>query len=90
MKVRDFVRILEANGFTFKRQSASHRHYEGFIDGKRRMVTVDGTDGDEIMTINLASMKRQSAPPKEALQIASRLSRYLAPKLPSYSKTNIP
>lgn len=65
MKVRDFVRILEDNGFTFKRQSASHRHYEGFVDGRRRMVTVDGTDGDEIMTINLASMKRQSGLPKK-------------------------
>lgn len=65
MKVRDFVRILEDNGFTFKRQSASHRYFEGFVDGRRRMVTVDGTDGDEIMTINLASMKRQSGLPKK-------------------------
>lgn len=67
MKIRDFVRILEKNGFVFKRQSASHRMYEGFVGGKRHMVTVDGTDGDEIMTINLASMKRQSGLPKKTL-----------------------
>ena len=33
--------ILKAAGFSVKRQKASHAQWEGYIDGKRRIVTVD-------------------------------------------------
>lgn len=34
--------ILKNAGFTFKRQSGtSHAHWEGYIKGERRIVTVD-------------------------------------------------
>lgn len=34
-------KILTAAGFSIKRQKASHAQWEGFIDGQRRIVTVD-------------------------------------------------
>ena len=45
MKFRDFIPILEANGFTLDRQGAtSHRQYKGIVDGKVMLVTVDWTN----------------------------------------------
>lgn len=33
--------ILKNAGFTFNRQRASHAHWEGYVKGQRRIVTVD-------------------------------------------------
>lgn len=38
---RDVLEILKANGFVYKDTVGSHEHYEGFINGLRRKVTVD-------------------------------------------------
>ncbi len=65
MKIRDFLKILKAHGFEEKRVRGSHHSYEGFVDGKRRLVTVDySSAGQDILPKNLASMKRQSGLPK--------------------------
>ncbi len=65
MKIRDFVKILEANGFYFKDQRGSHQKYEGHVGGERRMVTVDGNGGMDILPNNFQSMIRQSGLPKK-------------------------
>ena len=40
MKFREFVKIIEANGFTMVRQTGSHRQFKGVVDGQVRLVTV--------------------------------------------------
>jgi predicted RNA binding protein YcfA (HicA-like mRNA interferase family) len=66
VKYRDFVRILEAHGFAFDRQRASHRQFKGVVDGKVQLVTVDYSQpGEDISPRNLASMIRQSCLPKK-------------------------
>ena len=60
MKVRQVVAVLESNGFVLDRTKGSHRHFEGVVGGKRRLVTVAGEDGDEVRKGTLASIKRQS------------------------------
>lgn len=38
--------ILKSSGFVLKRQfGTSHAQWEGYIDGKRRIVTVDALSG---------------------------------------------
>jgi predicted RNA binding protein YcfA (HicA-like mRNA interferase family) len=65
VKYRDFVKILEINGFLMKpRTATSHRHYEAIIEGKRRLVTISCEDGDDVGRNNLSSMIRQSGLPK--------------------------
>ncbi|HET9230454.1 MAG TPA: type II toxin-antitoxin system HicA family toxin [Vitreimonas sp.] len=65
MKFRAFIRILEANGFVLARQRASHRAYEGTVDGKVRLVIVAcHRESDDIKPGTLSSMIRQSALPK--------------------------
>ena len=63
MKVRDAIRILEEHGFIFKRTRGSHRHFEGVVNGQRRVVTVAGKEGDDLARRTLASIVRQSALP---------------------------
>ena len=62
MKVREVVAVLKSNGFTLDRTTGGHRHFEGVVAGKRRMVTVAGKDknGDEVPKGTLGSIKRQS------------------------------
>lgn len=65
MKYRDFVRILKENGFEMVRQKGSHRQFQAFIGGERRLVTVSShQDSDDILPKNFASMIRQSGLPK--------------------------
>lgn len=68
MKVREVVRVLEANGFHFVRQRGSHRRFEGTVDGRVQHVTVAGKDGDELLPATLASIRRQSRLRKECFQ----------------------
>ena len=60
VKVRQVVAVLESNGSVLDRTKGSHRHFEGVVGGKRRLVTVAGEDGDEVRKGTLASIKRQS------------------------------
>ena len=60
LKVRDAIRILEAQGFHLKRQTGSHRQFEGIVGGLRRLVTVAGKAGDDISDATFSSIRRQS------------------------------
>ena len=63
---REFIAVLERNGFVEVRQTGSHRRFRGEIGGQVRMVTVAyHTIGDEITPNVLASMIRQSGLPRE-------------------------
>ena len=66
MKFRDFIEIIEANGFIFDRQrGTSHRVYKGVVGGITRLVIVAVTrPGDDIKPGTLGSMIRQSGLPK--------------------------
>ena len=37
------MEILRTHGFVLKRQVASHQQWEGVVDGRRRLVTVDAS-----------------------------------------------
>ncbi|MYD30013.1 MAG: addiction module toxin, HicA family [Nitrospira sp. SB0677_bin_15] len=66
MKYRDFLKVLTANGFVEIRQESRHHQFEGYVDGKRRMVTAAYSQpGEDIKPRNLASMIRQSGLPKK-------------------------
>ena len=60
LKVRDAIRILEAQGFYLKRQTGSHRQFEGVVGEHRRLVTVAGKASDDISDATLSSIRRQS------------------------------
>ena len=60
MKVRDAIRILESRGFRLKRQTGSHRHFEGLVGGQRWLVTVAGKASNDISDATLSSIRRQS------------------------------
>ena len=56
MKFRDIIRVLVDHGFELKRQSGSHRIYEGFVGGLRRVVTVAGhRESDDVLPKTLGS-----------------------------------
>jgi predicted RNA binding protein YcfA (HicA-like mRNA interferase family) len=62
---REFVAIIEGEGFRLVRQKGSHRAYEGFHSGRRWIVTVASHSlSDDISRGTLASMIRQSGLPK--------------------------
>jgi len=66
VKYRDFIAILREQKFTEKRVTDKHYQWEGYVDGKRHMVTVAYSHaGEDIMPRNLASMRRQSGLPKK-------------------------
>ena len=65
MKFRNVIRILLDNDFQLDRQDGSHRHYEGVVDGIRRLVTISGRDGEEVGRKLLGYIKRQSGLPKK-------------------------
>ncbi len=62
---REFIAILERNGFVEVRQTGSHRRFRGVTGEQVRLVTVAfHAIGDEIGPNVLASMIRQSGLPK--------------------------
>ena len=63
MNVRNVIRVLTDNGFRKDRQSGSHRQFEGFVNGKRRLVTVAGKESSEVRPDTLASIRQQSGLP---------------------------
>ncbi len=66
MKFRDFLRVIEDNGFVFHRQGAgSHAIYRAIVDGEVRLVTLAiHRPSDEIKPGTLAAMIRQTGLPK--------------------------
>jgi predicted RNA binding protein YcfA (HicA-like mRNA interferase family) len=61
LKYRQFIQILEVQGFTQVRQVGSHRQFEGHHSGRRWMVTVGYRQlSDDVLPKNFASMIRQS------------------------------
>ena len=64
MKVRDVIRVLTDKGFRLVRRKGSHRQFEGFVDGERRLVTVAGKEGDDVKAGTLAAIRQQSGLPR--------------------------
>lgn len=62
MKFRDFIDIIEENGFELHRHGAtSHRRYRGTVNGQVHYVDVAAHRlSDDILPKTLASMIRQS------------------------------
>jgi predicted RNA binding protein YcfA (HicA-like mRNA interferase family) len=58
MKVRDVIRLIEAEGWTFHRQKGSHRQYKH--PTKPGKVTVAGKPSDEMAPGTLGSILRQA------------------------------
>ena len=64
---REIEAILKKHGFSLIRQKGSHRQFIGFIQGKKRRVTVIANQkGFAIGTFK--SMVRQSGLPEEEFQ----------------------
>ena len=62
---RDFIRVLERNGFALDRQKGATRVYKGSVQGQTQSVTIHfHRGGDDIKPGTLASMIRQSGLPK--------------------------
>lgn len=65
MKYREAERLLLDHAFVLTRQDGSHRRYEGFVGGKRRLVTLAPHSwNDDINKDVLAFIRRQSGLPK--------------------------
>ena len=60
MKVRDVISILIGHGIKYDRQRGSHRQYEGYVSGRKRLVTVPGRDGDDLKRGTPGSIIRRS------------------------------
>ncbi len=60
LKVRSVRRILLKNGYKEVRRKGSHRMYEGYAGGKRRVVTLPGRAGEDIRGPTLKAIIRQS------------------------------
>lgn len=58
MNVRDVIRVLTDSGFRQIRQRGSHRQFEGFVNGRRRLVTVAGKESVHASMSKLAPWLR--------------------------------
>jgi predicted RNA binding protein YcfA (HicA-like mRNA interferase family) len=54
VKVRDVIRLIEADGWKHVRTTGSHRHYKH--ESKPNVVTVPGHPGDDVPTGTLKSV----------------------------------
>ena len=68
LKVREVIAILRAHEFELKDQKGSHRQYEGFVGGLRRIVTISQQDGEDIAPRLFGYIKRQSGLPKRVFR----------------------
>ena len=72
LSVADVERALVAYGFEHKRTKGSHAHWEGYVNGERRVVTVDANDAPfTSRSRTLSSMIRQSGIEKKAFYEAA-------------------
>ena len=58
MKVRDVIRLIEADGWTQVRQRGSHRQFKH--PTKPGLVTIAGKPGDDLAAGTLNSVLRQA------------------------------
>lgn len=58
MKVRDVIRLIEADGWCQVRMRGSHRQFKH--PAKRGLVTVAGHSGDELGIGTLSNIRRQA------------------------------
>lgn len=58
MKVREAIRMVEADGWKLVRQKGSHRQFKHLKKPGR--VTIAGNAGDDIKPGTLASIRRQA------------------------------
>lgn len=58
MKVRDIVRVLEANGWRLARTRGSHHHYKHPTSSG--LVTVPGRGGDDLAAGTVNSILKQA------------------------------
>ena len=65
MKVRKIIGILETHGFRLERQKGSHRHFIRQANGRNWLVTVSGSDNDDVPKGTLGSIRRQSGLPRK-------------------------
>lgn len=65
MKVREVIRVLTDSGFRQVRQNGSHRQFEGFVNGQRRLVTVAGKGSVDLKAGTLAAIRQQSGLPRK-------------------------
>ena len=62
MKYRDVEKLLIGSRFELIRQQGSHRQFQGFVNGKPRLVTLAyHSRKDDVLPKPLASIIRQSA-----------------------------
>jgi predicted RNA binding protein YcfA (HicA-like mRNA interferase family) len=58
MKVRDVIRLLEADGWYLARTRGSHRQYKHSV--KRGLVTLPGKPGEDLAAGTLNSVMKQA------------------------------
>jgi predicted RNA binding protein YcfA (HicA-like mRNA interferase family) len=58
MKIRDIIKLIEADGWYLVNREGSHRQYKHLI--KKGRVTIAGKPGDEIKKGTLNSILKQS------------------------------
>jgi predicted RNA binding protein YcfA (HicA-like mRNA interferase family) len=58
MKVRDALKLIEADGWKYKKQVGSHRHFVHM--SKPGKVTIAGHPSDELPPKTLASIMKQA------------------------------
>ena len=68
MRVLEVTRVLEMHGFERIRQKGSHRRFKGVVNGRLKLVTVPGKDGEDIPKGTLASIRRQSGLPSDVFR----------------------
>jgi predicted RNA binding protein YcfA (HicA-like mRNA interferase family) len=65
LKYRTIIQVLTSHGFVLIRQKGSHRQFEGFIAGKRHVVTIAcHSENEDVLPNTLQSIIRQSGLPK--------------------------
>ena len=58
MKVRDVIKLIEADGWYFSRMKGSHRQFKHHT--KKGLVTVAGNKGDDVLKGTLNSILKQA------------------------------
>ena len=58
MKVRDVIKLIEADGWKFNRMKGSHRQFNH--PDKKGLVTVAGNKGDDVLKGTLNSILKQA------------------------------
>lgn len=72
LEVQDVRRVLTAHDFEHKRTRGSHEQWEGYVDGIRRVVTVDANDAPfQARSRSLKSIIRHSGIPKRDFYAAA-------------------